>query len=279
MNPAEDCLKHLKSRNWIELAKVLSNNTNAKDLAESPTFSIFESVFIEELKGHENETDEDLIVVASRVFQIHRHDNSSFTLSEKALKGIARYLFDKNPIETYAKILDNEPDAQLFLENQKASIQRKTDIEQLGAYLNVKIGEHGNLQFDKDIFNGSPQEKELYLAAKKVLTDSILLPNTALSTIINSKVCEFLDKSTANFFYKSILDLCIVNPSTFRPDLFIELDSSWHDRPKNLENDKMKNEIFQKAGLKLHRLRKKQNKEMIHVFELFVKQNYTSLKQ
>ncbi len=276
MNPAEDCLKYLQSRNWTELTKVLSDNKNARDLAESPTFSIFERVFIDELKRHENETSEDLIVIASRIFQIHRHDNSSFTLSENALKGIARYLFDKNPDEVYAEILVNEPDAQIFLENQKISIQKKIDIERLGANLNIKVGEHGNLQFDKDIFNGSPQEKELYLAAKNILTDSILLPNTALSTIIDSKVCGFLDNATANFFYKSTLDLCIVNPTTFKPELFIELDSSWHDKPKNSDNDKMKNKIFQKAGLKLHRLRKKENKEMIEIFELFIKENYAS---
>ena len=136
------------------------------------------------------------------------------------------------------------------------------------------MGEHGNLRFDKDIFNNSPQEKELYLAAKNILADYILLPNTALSTIIDSKVCAFLDKTTATFFYKSTLDLCVVHPTTFRPELFIELDSSWHDKPKNSDNDKMKNEIFKRAGLKLHRLRKKENKEMPEIFELFIKGNY-----
>ncbi len=276
MNPAEDCLKYLQSRNWIELTKILSNNKNARELAESPAFSIFESVFTGELKRHENETNEDLIVIASRIFQIHRHDNSAFTLSDNALKSIARYLFDKNPVEVYAKILVNDQDAKQFLEKQKISTQKKIDTARVAANLHVKVGEHGNLQFDKDIFNGSPQEKELYLAAKNILADSILLPNTALSTIIDSKVCSFLDTATTNFFYKSTLDLCIVNPTTFKPELFIELDSSWHDKPKNSENDRMKNEIFQRAGLKLHRLRKKENKEMIEIFELFIKEIYAS---
>ncbi|MFM7023632.1 MAG: hypothetical protein ACKOXB_11715 [Flavobacteriales bacterium] len=54
----------------------------------------------------------------------------------------------------------------------------------------------------------------------------------------------------------------------------MELDSSWHDKPKSVENDKMKDEIFQKAGLKLHRLRKKESKEMLDIFELFIKTNY-----
>lgn len=275
MNPAEDCLKHLQMRNWIELANVLSNNNYAKDLAESPTFSFFESLFIDELKRQENEVDEDLSVVVSRIFQIHIHDNSAFLLSENGLRCIARYLFDKHPNEIYAKILNNDLDAKVFLENHDRTIQEKIDTELIATNLNIKIGTEGNLQFDKDIFNGSPQEKELYFAAKKVLHDSILLPNSALSTIIDSKICEFLDNATTNFFYKSTLDLCVVNQFTFRPELFIELDSSWHDNPRNIENDKMKDEIFKKAGLKLHRLRKKQNKEMIEIFELFINKYYT----
>jgi hypothetical protein len=62
MNPAEDCLKYLQNRNWIELYKVLSNNKNAKELAESAAFSVFESVLIDELKRHENETSQDQFI-------------------------------------------------------------------------------------------------------------------------------------------------------------------------------------------------------------------------
>ncbi|WP_439483979.1 DUF2726 domain-containing protein [Cyclobacterium plantarum] len=276
MNPAEDCLKYLHSKNWIELSRVLSDNKSAEDLAESPTYSIFEKVFIDELRRHENETSEDLLIVASRILQIHRHENSSFRLSDNALIKLARYLFDKHPQEIYAKILDGDPDARIFLEKHRIENQKKIDTERISANLNIKVGKHGKLQFDKDIFNNSPQEKELYLAAKKVLPDLILLPNTALSTIIDSKICKFLDNSTSTFFYKSTLDLCVVNSRTFRPELFIELDSSWHDQQKNLNNDRMKDEIFQIAGLKLSRLRKKENKAMIEIFELFIRKNYTA---
>jgi hypothetical protein len=131
------------------------------------------------------------------------------------------------------------------------------------------------LVFAKEIFN-SPQEKELFLAAKKVLPNSILLPNIALSTIINVRVCDYLEFKTASYFYKATLDMCIVNPNTFYPELFIELDSSWHEMPKNIENDKMKDEIFKVAGLQLHRLTKKTNKNMTEIFELIINKNYAS---
>jgi very-short-patch-repair endonuclease len=58
------------------------------------------------------------------------------------------------------------------------------------------------------------------------------------------------------------------------PIFFIELDSSWHDEPKQVEKDRMKDEIFEKAGMALHRLRKKENKNMEEIFELYIKANY-----
>jgi len=273
MNPAEDCLQHLRNKKWIELNKVLSDNKSAEHLSDSPTFSVFENVFIDEIKRHEDETNEDLFIVATSIFQRHYYKNSRFRLSEDAEVRLAKYLFDRQPHEIYAKILVDDPSAKAYLEKCNNKRQNEIDNIRLSSNLNIRVGEHGNLKFDKDIFNGSLQEKELFLAAQKVLPESILLPNTALSTVINSKVCKFLTSKTTDFFYKSTLDLCVVNPENYMPEIFIELDSSWHDRPDQIERDKMKDEIFQKAALKLDRLRKRQNKDMIEIFQLFIQKN------
>lgn len=275
MNPVEECLKSLQGQNWTELNKILSNNSAATSIAESPTFSIFENIFIAELRRLEHSSNEDLTIVAARVFQIHQHKDSKFKLSKETEIKIAKYLFDKNPSEVYAKVLVNDAEAQKFLINHNQKIQKEIVTSQIGANLNVKMSEAGNLVFEKEIFN-SPQERELFIAAKKVLPNSILLPNAALSAIIDANVCELLDKSTTSFFYKSTLDLCIVSAHSFIPELFIELDSSWHDKPKAIDNDKKKDEIFKKAGLTLYRLRKKENKEMVQIFELFINEIYAS---
>lgn len=132
----------------------------------------------------------------------------------------------------------------------------------------------GKLEFSKSIFN-SPQEQELYLSAKSHFTDEIILPNIALSSIIDSKIFQLLDKESIKFFLQSTLDLCIVDHINFIPIFFIELDSSWHDSVNQNNKDNMKNMIFKKAGLKLHRLRKLENKPMQEVFELFLKNYYS----
>lgn len=269
MNIAENCLKFLQEKKWLELNKVLSDERNCSELASDQIFSIFEKNLVAEIKRYENEDSENLSTVLVRIFQLNQ-DLKILQLSKECINQVSEYLFQKHPSEKYAKVLTENKDAKEFLNNK--AVERIKEIEKtiLGANLNIKIGFTGKLDFSKSIFN-SPQEEELFFAAKSILSQEILLPNISLSTIINSKITELLENRTKTFFYKSTLDLCIVDKKTFKPTFFLELDSSWHDKPKHIENDKMKDEIFEKAGLTLHRLRKKVNKPMKEIFELYLK--------
>jgi len=269
MSAPEDCLKCLQNQDWDNLNKILSDNEMSRQLAESPTFSIFQDNFISELKRYEKDSDEDLFPVAVRIWHIQQQKDAPFKFSQSNLVTVAKYLFDKDPNEIYAKILVDDPKAKTVLENHKETIKATIDRNMLGAKLKIKVGEHGKLTFDKEIFN-YPQEKELFIAARKVLPKFILLPNTALSTIIHSGIKELLNTKTALFFSESTLNLCVVNPHSYRPELFIELDKSWYKKANNVEHDKMKDKIFEMAGLKLYRLKKKENKDMTEIFELFI---------
>ena len=268
----EKCLIFLQTKEWLKLNEFLSDEQNCKELATDPIFSIFEINLIEEVKRYENEGDENLSIVLAKVFQLSQN-SGILKLSKNCILELATYLFEKYPSEYYAKVLTENTEAKNFL--NKKEHERTTKIEKtiFASNLNVKIGTSGELDFSKSIFN-SPQEKELYFASKRVLTNEIILPNIALTTIINSKVKEFLIDKTKTFFLYSTLDLCIVDSETFKPKFFIELDSSWHDKPKQIENDIMKDEIFEKAGMKLHRLRKRENKSMEEIFELYIRKNY-----
>ncbi|MFN5984205.1 MAG: DUF2726 domain-containing protein [Fluviicola sp.] len=270
MNYVEECLKCLESGSWSELIEILKNNSI--DLSESSIFSVFETQLINELKRHENERNEDSITAATTIFTTHEDSKFKFKLSDNAYKKLTKYLFDKNPSDYYARIISDDKEAIDFLEQHNIETEKKISKGIIGAHLNIKSNEQGELNFVKDIFN-SPQEKELYFGAKEVFQEYILLPNTALSTIINNNVKDLLDKKTTTFFFKSTLDLCIVNPITFIPEIFIELDSkTWHDKPENQEKDLMKDKIFRIAGIELHRIRKKENLEMNEIFKLFLRE-------
>lgn len=274
MSITENCLKHLQEKNWLELNKLLSNEANCKELASDPIFSIFENNLVIEIERFENENAENLLTFLVRIFQLNQ-DLKILNLSKDCIIQISEYLFRKHPSEKYAKILTENNDAKEFLERKSNERQHEIDKTVIAANLDIKIGIKGELDFSKSIFN-SPQEEELFFSAKLFLKDEILLPNVSLSTIINSKITELLDRQTSTFFYQTTLDLCIVDSKTLKPKFFIELDSSWHDRPKQIDKDKMKDNIFEKAGFKLHRLRKKENKPMSEIFKLFIKKYYAS---
>ncbi|PHR70595.1 MAG: hypothetical protein COA67_08190 [Lutibacter sp.] len=273
MNITENCLSYLKDNKWDDLNSIFSNKEYCSELSSDPMFSIFESNLVSEIQKFDNNSDENISLVLAHIFQLSQNKNSSLTLSVNCTKEIAQHLFKKYPLEIYAEILTNNYDAKTFL--TKKSIEKKEKIENalLAGNLNIKIGQTGNFDFSKSIFN-SPPEEDLYIVAKKVLINEILLPNTALSTIIDSKITNLLDSQKTEFYYKSTLDLCIVNPKTYKPVFFIELDSSWHDKPRQILKDAMKDDIFKIAGYKLHRLRKLQNKSMNEIFEIFIRQNY-----
>jgi hypothetical protein len=56
-----------------------------------------------------------------------------------------------------------------------------------------------------------------------------------------------------SLFLKATLDLYTAN---FIPKFFVEFIGSWHDNPKQIDNDRMK-KCIAKAGMVLHRLRKR----------------------
>ena len=270
----ENCLYFLKTKDWIKLNELLSNEENCKTLASDPLFSIFETNLIDEVRRFEDDGGENLSIVLARIFQLSQN-LKILKLSTSCVNELAEYLFEKHPSETYAKVLTENINAQNFLKRKSTEQTETIDKTILAAKLNIKVGETGELDFSKSIFNSS-QEQELYLASKRILKNEILLPNIALSTIINPKIMEILEDRVRSFFLKSTLDLCIVDAKTFKPKFFVELDSSWHDIPKQIDNDRMKDEIFMKAGMVLHRMRKKENKSMDEIFELFIKKNYKS---
>lgn len=264
------CLEYLKNKKWLDLNKVLSNEKNQIRLSSDPIFSIFQNFLVDEIKRHENEGNEDLLIVVSQIFNIIEKPKNKLIFSNDCRIQMVEYLFKKHPSEKYAKILEGNRDAEIFLKNQKEIRKEEIYKSRLSSNLDVKIGSFDKLDFSKSIFN-SPQEEELYSSAKKIFPEDLVLPNLALSTIINSKITELLEsKREVNFFFKSSLDLCIVNSKSFRPKFYIELDSSWHDKPDQIGKDQIKDKIFKKAGLKLYRLRKLENKNMNEIFQLFI---------
>lgn len=110
----------------------------------------------------------------------------------------------------------------------------------------------------------SKEEQKMFLAFKRIFDTYQIYPNVALSNLIDyKKIREQLSQNEQRYFLKASVDLVVFEPfKQYEPIYFFELDSIWHDDENAKENDKMKDKIFSMAGLKLFRIRDKQNQKI-----------------
>ncbi len=259
MSKANECLICLQNQNWLGLNEILSSPISCKELSDDPAFNIFEINLVSEIKKIKNEVEDDFhTIVLERIIQLSKQ-TKQLNLSENCIEDIAEYLFERNPNENIAKLLPMNEIAINFLLAKRNEMDKVVNNTIISASLDIKIGKAGELVYSKKITN-SPQEEELFRIANELLASKFVYPNVSLSIIIDDKIISELTKEQEHMYYTSSIDLCIVDPNTLMPEYYFELDSAWHDKPKQIEKDKMKDEIFQKAGLALIRVRKKENK-------------------
>ena len=268
MNPAEKCLQCLIKKDWTELNELLSNNNVVQELNNNPLFSIFELNLVQELKRIEESTNESQYKVAVLLFNLNESKSSKLNLRHETVTDISEYLFESDPQVEYARKLPNSKAAKQFLLDYEIRCKHESDTSFINSRLMVKIGKETKQTIAKSIFN-SQQEIDMYLAAKEVFTEYLIVPNIAISTFINQDCLVEHDSKLKEYYFKSVLDLCIVNPETFIPEYCFELDSSFHDTENAKRKDKMKDMIFKEAGIPLNRLRKVDNEDSSEAFKLY----------
>lgn len=150
----------------------------------------------------------------------------------------------KKVIAEYEKNLPKEFNHS---QNQKITATENKEIE------------HEN-DFRKSLFN-SLQEKEFYLALKRVFDSYQVYPNVGLSDILDyDSVKDKLTSKEREFFLKSSVDFVVLEPfRNYFPIYFFEIDSMWHDSIPQKKRDKMKDKIFSISGQRLIRIRKVDN--------------------
>lgn len=104
----------------------------------------------------------------------------------------------------------------------------------------------------------SNQEIEFFMGVREVYPMFTAYQNVALSCVMDfEKIKDSLSPEEKEFFFKGIID-CVVfdQHNSYKPTKFFELDSSYHDSPKQKQKDNYKDNILSLAGQKLCRVRK-----------------------
>ncbi|MBO6574900.1 MAG: hypothetical protein JJ896_05785 [Rhodothermales bacterium] len=108
----------------------------------------------------------------------------------------------------------------------------------------------------RSVFRSS-QERVLFQAARRVFPGCLVVPNAALSSALDfNQIRGMLSREESETFFRALVDLIVFNPShDFRAELFLELDSPWHDDPHRGQRDNAKERMIALAGGHLVRLR------------------------
>lgn len=163
----------------------------------------------------------------------------------------------------YAKQYPDESFAKSIIEEFEAG-QPKEVVHTQSSYIKLT---HNNQIQEEDcrisLFK-SKEEQKMFLAFKRIFDTYQIYPNVALSSLIDyQKIKERLSNAEQKYFFKASVDLVVFEPfNQYEPIYFFELDSVWHDEEGAKEKDKMKNNIFSAAGLRLFRIRDKQNQKI-----------------
>ncbi|MEZ4912253.1 MAG: DUF2726 domain-containing protein [Saprospiraceae bacterium] len=163
----------------------------------------------------------------------------------------------------YARQYPKEEFAITIIEKFEASQPKEVEHTQSGY---IKLTHNNQIQEEDcriSLFK-SKEEQKMFLAFKRIFDTYQIYPNVALSSLIDyQKVKERLSQNEKKYFLRASVDLVVFEPfNQYEPIYFFELDSVWHDEEGAKEKDMMKDNIFSTAGLKLFRIRDKQNQKI-----------------
>lgn len=268
-------LSLIVQKDWELLLNNLKDNNNISKLFDDPIFLYtFNLYFVDELIKADDIENDDYILILTSIRVFHSSSSHKFKLLDGDYKKVILKLFDLTKDIDLARLFPEEECCRVFIEehnkNEDFQIKSIKDDHRLSQTFDINQHESvSNEPFAISIFK-SPQEKDVYDAASVVFKDYTLLPNAALSTLINNKVLSRLTKKEGWYFLSTTVDLVIVDNKTSLPIHFIEIDSSFHDEPEQKLKDKLKNKLITEAGFKLIRIRQKKNDATIDDYIIFL---------
>lgn len=270
----EYALKLISEKSWDELLTGLKNDKIFASLIEDQIFkNLFDKYFINEFLSDNNTYTNKNSTELHAIHIFHNSSSYNFRLNENDYNKLVLRLVETTNDYNFAKELpDNPLCQQIIIEYQKnlSLLSNNTrNNYQINSNLDISKTAPSQKANITSIFK-SPQELEFYQAAKEVFNAEIILPNVALSVILNSTILESLTKEEKWLFLTTTIDLVIVETVNFYPIFFFELDSKFHDDPQQLAKDKIKNRLISGEGHKLFRLRKRENKNMFETFKLLL---------
>lgn len=258
----------VKNRNWKTIIDLIKNNETLNLLSSDPiTRSFIDDHLINELLS-------DYSVVNKLTYKyfledfylLHVNKKNMFFLNDENYKKLILRIVEieenKESRYRYAKIFPKEEICKKAIdmyEAEKNKILSHSQESEIIVTINDNIREK---DATTSLFK-SQQEYLFYKAVREVYPNFLVLPNVALNATLDFDVIkDSLSNEEKKYFFRALIDCVVVDTENdYKPTLFIELDSVYHDNDKQIKKDKNKDNILAKAGQKLIRVRRLSTKE------------------
>lgn len=264
----ETIFQLVNNKDWQKLIDVFKDNDNCSFIESDSILKPFiDQFFIYELLTNSSMNDDVAYKYYLQVFfMLHSQNNYSFQLSHENYKkliikivGIEKDLKQAND---YALKFPDEPICRQAIEHYQESIPkviRHSQERELYVTENKNVHE---IDASIGLFK-SNQEYQFYKAIREVFPTFLVIPNVALNAVINFDLIKNeLTPEEKKYFFGALLDCVVIDTeNNYKPIKFIELDSPGHDKEKQKQNDKLKDNILAVAGQKLLRVRRTTFKE------------------
>jgi hypothetical protein len=264
----EQVFQWLQQKDFDKIVEFLKTGQNT--VAEDTILQHAVGHFFNEVIGLTSEPASDQTnFIFHKLFILHKQKYFSF--SNEQFEKIIVYLAEnsKKPSEAFSyasHVPDNTICAKIIATYNEKKPKEVAHNQTSKIQVHEIVSTTENLT--TSIFN-SKQEKLFFFALRNCFPTYFIYPNSALSTIINSKIVE--DKLTGpemNFFYNTTIDFIVIDQfNDFKPVFAVELDSEWHRLHNQRDKDEIKNKILKAVGLPLYRIEHMSKYKTIEEFE------------
>jgi len=264
----ENILQLVSKQAWRQLIDEFRDNNNYKAICSDDFLkSIIDKYFIDELLTNSTlNNDPEYKYYLETFCQLHDGSSYDFLLKECDYKKLIVKIVEVEQILNYAYNyaikFPEEPICKKVIEEYREKLPKYVSHSQ---EREIIVTENRNIRdFDARIgLFKSQQEYHFYRATIEVFPNFLVIPNVALSAVIDyNQIKDNLTKEEGSYFFKALIDCAVVDTeNNFRAIKFIELDSIYHDTEEQKQKDKMKDNILSVAGQKLLRIRRTSNKD------------------
>jgi len=262
----EKILQLVNKQAWKDLVNEFKDNDNYQAIcSDSILKPIIDKYFIDELLTTSTlKKDPAYKYYLENFCQLHNSSKYIFKLKDDDYKKLIIKIVEVEQsldlANKYAQFFPDDPICKKVIEDYQEQLPKFVSHSQTGEII---VTENKNIREGDariSLFK-SQQEYSFYRSTIEVFPNFLVIPNVALSAVIDfNQVKEHLSSKERNYFFMALIDCAVIDTEdNFKPIRFIELDSIYHDTETQIKKDEMKDKILSIAGQKLLRIRRAAN--------------------